>query len=33
MTPDEFYAEGRDLHKPVVKAAVRTIKQKEGMPE
>jgi hypothetical protein len=25
MTPDEFQAEGRDLHKPIVKAAVREI--------
>ena len=26
MTPEEFQKEGRDLHKPVVKAAVRHIK-------
>jgi 8-oxo-dGTP pyrophosphatase MutT (NUDIX family) len=25
MTPEEFQAEGRDLHKPVIKAAVRYI--------
>lgn len=31
MTPDEFYESGRDLHKPVVKAAVRTIKLQEHM--
>lgn len=29
LTPDEFYAIGRDLHKPVVKAAVRLIKENE----
>lgn len=33
MTPDEFYTDGRDLHKPVIKAAVRIIKQKEGIAE
>lgn len=27
MTPEEFACEGRDLHKPVVKAAVRLIKE------
>lgn len=31
MTPEEFNNEGRDLHKPVIKAAVRIIKQKEGI--
>ncbi len=31
MTPEEFYDEGRDLHKPVVKAAVRMIKDIEGI--
>lgn len=31
MTPEEFQANGRDLHKPVVKAAVRYIKEKEGL--
>lgn len=31
MTPKEFHAEGRDLHKPVVKAAVRFIEQKEEL--
>lgn len=31
MTPDQFQQEGRDLHKPVVKAAVRLIKDKEGL--
>lgn len=31
MTPEEFQAEGRDLHKPVVKAAVRYIQRTEGM--
>jgi 8-oxo-dGTP pyrophosphatase MutT (NUDIX family) len=30
MTPDEFAAEGRDLHKPIVKAAVRLINEKLG---
>lgn len=29
MTPEEFQKEGRDLHKPVVKAAVRYIEQKQ----
>ena len=29
MTPDEFYKEGRDLHVPVVKAAVRFIEGKQ----
>jgi 8-oxo-dGTP pyrophosphatase MutT (NUDIX family) len=28
MTPDEFQSKGRDLHKPVVKAAVRYIQSK-----
>jgi 8-oxo-dGTP pyrophosphatase MutT (NUDIX family) len=28
MTPEEFYEIGRDLHKPVVKAAVRFIENK-----
>ncbi len=31
LTPEEFYAVGRDLHKPVVMAAVRTIKEKENI--
>lgn len=31
MTPEEFQAEGRDLHKPVVNAAVRYIKETEGL--
>lgn len=31
MTPEEFQAEGRSLHKAVVKAAVRYIKEKEGL--
>ncbi len=31
MTPEEFQEEGRDLHKPVVKAAVRYIKNVEGL--
>ena len=31
MTPTEFQAEGRDLHKPVVKAAVRYIEKKEEL--
>lgn len=31
MTPDEFHAEGRDLHKPVVKAAVRFIEKQEDL--
>ena len=31
MTPKEFQAEGRGLHKPVVKAGVRFIKKKEGL--
>ena len=31
MTPEEFQKEGRDLHKPVVKAAVRHIKKAEGL--
>jgi ADP-ribose pyrophosphatase YjhB (NUDIX family) len=29
MTPEQFQSEGRDLHKPVVKAAVRYIEKKE----
>ena len=33
MSPDEFQTEGRDLHKPVIKAAVRLIKQREGINE
>lgn len=28
MTPEEFQKEGRDLHKPVVKAAVRSIEKR-----
>lgn len=31
MTPDEFQSEGRDLHKPVVKAAVRYIEKAENL--
>ena len=31
MTPEEFQAEGRDLHKPVVKAAVRWISKQEKL--
>lgn len=31
LTPDEFDAVGRDLHKPVIKAAVRMIKKNEGL--
>ncbi len=31
LTPEEFEAIGRDLHKPVIKAAVRLIKEKEGL--
>jgi len=31
MTPDEFESEGRELHRPVVRAAVRMIKQTEGI--
>lgn len=31
LTPEEFYAVGRDLHKPVVMAAVRMIKEKENI--
>ena len=27
MTPDEFHANGRDLHKPIVRAAVRHIEE------
>lgn len=30
MTPEEFQAEGRDLHKPVVKAAVRWIEKQQS---
>lgn len=30
MTPDEFQSEGRDLHKPVVKAAVRYIESRDN---
>lgn len=33
MSPDEFETTGRDLHKPVIKAAVRLIKEKEGIKE
>lgn len=28
MTPDEYFDTGRDLHKPIVKAAVRMIEEK-----
>lgn len=31
MTPEQFDREGRPLHKPVVKAAVRMINDKEGI--
>lgn len=31
MTPEEFQAEGRDLHKPVVKAVVRFITKQEQL--
>lgn len=31
MTPEEFQAEGRDLHKPVVKAAIRFIEKEENL--
>ncbi len=31
MTPEEFYNSGRELHYPVVKAAVRYIEEKEDM--
>lgn len=31
MEPSEFLSEGRDLHKPVVKAMVRLIEKKEGL--
>ena len=31
MTLEEFLSEGRDLHKPVVKAAVRLIEEKEDL--
>ena len=31
MTPEEFQEVGRDLHKPVVKAAVRHIEEKEDL--
>jgi 8-oxo-dGTP pyrophosphatase MutT (NUDIX family) len=31
LTPNEFYIIGRDLHVPVVKAAERYIKAREGM--
>lgn len=31
MTPEKFQAEGRNLHKPVVKAAVRWIKNKHEL--
>ena len=27
MTPDEFQAEGRDLHKPIIKAAARSLER------
>lgn len=33
MTPEEFQTEGRDLHKPVVKAAVRFIKKQEQIDD
>ena len=29
MTPDEFYATGRSLHKTIIKAAVRSIERKK----
>lgn len=31
MTANDFAKEGRDIHKPVVKAAIRHIKKKEGL--
>lgn len=31
MTPEEFQQEGRDLHKPIVKAMVRKIKKVEQL--
>jgi len=31
MTPEEFQKTGRDLHKAVVKAAVRSIKKRENI--
>lgn len=31
MTPGEFQAEGRDWQRPIVKAAVRLIRKKEGL--
>lgn len=31
MTPQEFQMDGRELHKPVIAAAVRTIKKLEGL--
>lgn len=31
LTPDEFQKEGRDLHKPVIKSAVRLINKKENL--
>lgn len=33
MSPEEFYEVGRDLHNPVVKAAVRLIEMEEGVNE
>lgn len=33
MTPEEFEGEGRELHRPVVRAAVRMIKTNEGINE
>ena len=33
MTPEQFQKEGRGLHKPVVSAAVRWIRKKEGIKE
>ena len=29
MTPEEFQAEGRDLHKPIIKAALRSIERNQ----
>lgn len=31
MTPEQFYEQGRELHRPVVKAAVRCIKKHEDV--
>ena len=33
MTPEQFQTEGRNLHKPVVKAAVRMIQDKENLTQ